>query len=206
VGACAQKGLLGDRDLLAQIDEAERVGLGAVTQAGAVAQRQMPGNMDTRASVHERPPVELRAEQPQDEQTPAIAGLWGPPAEHGPSHAPEQQRQPVAQRPRRRVGVRLVKRGGADLHDRKPADRPEGFDGKGGAPWACHRMKKRVPRSSTGSEVAEGGTPFGFGGLSDWIVGSPCSGRLKAFRSGAPRAGTSERNAFRVPLHLISDR
>jgi hypothetical protein len=49
----------------------------------------------------------------------------------------------------------------------------------------------RVPRSSTGSNVAEGGTPFVFGSLSDCILCAPRSGTGNPFR-GLGAQGTPQ--------------
>ena len=91
------------------LDFAERVGIGPVTEARAIVHRQIPWNGYSSMLMDEGRPVNLRIENSQPEQSPLIQRLWSPRAKDGPAKFPQHPEQPLIPRPGRIVGGLLLR-------------------------------------------------------------------------------------------------
>ena len=100
---------LGDDGAGSDLDLAQRVGVGAVAQAGTVVEGEIPRDMDASALMDERYAIEFCTEQPQPKKTPAVEWLGGPTAEKRPTEIPQKHAHASLERPRRIIGGCLVK-------------------------------------------------------------------------------------------------
>ena len=83
VRARAQIRFLGDGGARADLDLAEAVGVGAITQRGAVVQREFPGTLDARTRMDLRPPVQPAPKTRSTKSRQALSGFGVQPQSSG---------------------------------------------------------------------------------------------------------------------------
>ncbi len=99
MGACAEIGFLGHTAARVDFHRAKAIGMAAISQAGFVVKREIPGVIDAGALMHEGFAVDRGAEAAQHAQTPGIEGLGGPVARQCPYVLPEQKAKAVGEAP-----------------------------------------------------------------------------------------------------------
>jgi hypothetical protein len=116
VRAGAKVNFLRDGRAGVEHDVIERVSMGAIAEAGAMVQGEVPRLLDARALMHEGRAVNLCAKYAQHEEPPRIEWLRRPSAREQPHVLPNKQQKSSAQRPWRRVRAGLIVSSGGIAH------------------------------------------------------------------------------------------
>src|SRR3981081_3087074 len=109
MAAGAEIRLLRDSGAFSDLNFTQAISVGAVAEAGAIAQSEVPGDGNAGALMHERFAFDLRAKNIEPEETPRVGGLRRPNAKGEPAKFPEQAQRPVAGRPGRFLRDALVR-------------------------------------------------------------------------------------------------
>src|SRR2546423_3546735 len=126
VTASAQVNFLCNRGSLADFDFAQAVSVGAISETGAVAQREVPRNFNSRALMDEWLAFDLRAEHVEPEKPPWVRRFRRPAAKHEPAKFPKQSHRAILDGPGRFLRHALLRfYRGFGFHGKSPPNQAE---------------------------------------------------------------------------------